>query len=1165
MLGEIGRLFYTIELKAEGFFDGIEQAQKKHEYLVKNMAKVGSSLTKAVTLPLVGIGVAAFKMSKDFNASIANIGTLIPGQEQRLNSLKKTIQDVAIQTGKSTQDMADGLYQVISAFGDSAESGKLLEISAKAASAGMATTTDAINLLSAVTKGYGDTSAAAMEKTSDLAFMTAKLGQTTFPELAASIGRVVPIAQALGVAQEELFAGFATLTGVTGSAAEVSTQLRGAMAGLMKPTKEMAQAIKSLGYSSAEAIVEQLGLVGAIQAVIGTTDGSSNALGKLFANIEALPAIMALTGAQAATFNDKLREMGNAAGATNAAFKEITEGANKAGFTWDVLKRKVEVLMQNIGDGLAPAIGKAITNLQPLIDNTMKAANWFSALDKESQALVLGIVALVAALGPLLTIASKLVIVFPTIAAAFTAMTGPAGLVVVAIAAVTAAIVGLIYYVKTLDERKLALKKRLAEGTRALAENAEKVKNLAEEWEKLKFSGDKSNKTLDRMHSIQQEIWKINPSLVSGFDAQKGALGLVDGAAMRAAGAYKELYQAAVMAARAEAVMQKSKAQRELPGLILKAQNYASAAKSPVGIGDKLTYEQWSKSFGAAVKEKKGDREAMNALRAEYAAKASEATAQADLLRSQIKQADATLKLLESGKLPEVAVPKTGSTATTAGGGGRGGYGGGGGGAGDSAKKKAKEKVDDTVPAIQARVEQMNFALEQLGKAFDTAVKLEKWDEAQALLEKMKASTDGLIDKNEVLTAAQLKRVKQPSERMNAEISGIKAITSLMESEQAAQMKLDEAKRAVGIKLDKDELERLEKNAADQLFIMQENGRAEEAIEQQKLIRIEQLKKRFMESGVQDALENAERIAQLEADRSYAAIRQSSEQEKSERMNKTLEIMRFEANHYQITADEYRTRLMQMLSSLDMFVIDSKTGIQSISRDWLTVFNELETNYGDYAQKAIMASDRIAEKDKQTAVSLLQFHLQVLESIAATGEAASLATVEAINRIKEALGELTAPVEVVNEAAEIFKASFVNAFQDMATGAITFNGFLKQILNTITQIIAQKAAMNVFGSLFGGLFGGGKGLLGLGGLFGFLADGGTVRSPGNFIVGERGPEMLTLPRGATVTPLDRSGGAAGAMITINTHIESVSGIEDVERITTTQAKIVESRLGLTPA
>lgn len=39
-----------------------------------------------------------------------------------------------------------------------------------------------------------------------------------------------------------------------------------------------------------------------------------------------------------------------------------------------------------------------------------------------------------------------------------------------------------------------------------------------------------------------------------------------------------------------------------------------------------------------------------------------------------------------------------------------------------------------------------------------------------------------------------------------------------------------------------------------------------------------------------------------------------------------------------------------------------------------------------------------------------------------------------------------------------------------------------------------------------------------------LAKGGTLTSGGSVMVGERGAEILTLPRGATVTPLDRAGG-----------------------------------------
>ena len=99
-----------------------------------------------------------------------------------MHDLKDAVQEMAIAHGKDTQDLARGLYQTISALGDdAADTVKVLEINSRAATAGLATTEDAIALTSAVTKAYGDTSAAAVQRVSDLAFQTVKLGQTTFP------------------------------------------------------------------------------------------------------------------------------------------------------------------------------------------------------------------------------------------------------------------------------------------------------------------------------------------------------------------------------------------------------------------------------------------------------------------------------------------------------------------------------------------------------------------------------------------------------------------------------------------------------------------------------------------------------------------------------------------------------------------------------------------------------------------------------------------------------------------------------------------------------------------------------------------------------------------------------------------------------------------------
>ena len=151
---------------------------------------------------IAALGIAAAKMAVDFNEGFGKVQTLIPGAKERVKEFQNEILNLSPAVGKTTKDLTDGLYEVISAFGDSADSAKNLELAAKGATAGGATTKDSIALLSAVTKGYGDTSNIAQKKVSDLAFTTVKLGQTSFPELAASIQRVTSQSNTLKISRE---------------------------------------------------------------------------------------------------------------------------------------------------------------------------------------------------------------------------------------------------------------------------------------------------------------------------------------------------------------------------------------------------------------------------------------------------------------------------------------------------------------------------------------------------------------------------------------------------------------------------------------------------------------------------------------------------------------------------------------------------------------------------------------------------------------------------------------------------------------------------------------------------------------------------------------------------------------------------------------------------
>lgn len=416
-------------------------------------SKIGSNMTRFITLPMLAIGGASIKMSIDFNAAMADVATLIPQSTERVNELKIAVQQMAIAHGKSTQDLARGLYQTISAFGDEAgQTIKILEINSKAATAGMATTEQAIALTSAVTKAYGDTTAEAVQKASDLAFLTVKLGQTTFPELAAAMGKATPMASALGISQEELAATFATLTGVTGTASEVAASFSASLTALLKTTPAMRSAIGELGFATAKSMIATLGMKGAFDALIGTTDGTQEAMVKLFGRMEGVKAVMTLTSSQSDVFEEKLVAMTNAAGATDEAFREVTQGVNAAGFAWKQMTSALTVAGQKIGDELAPILLDLFETLKPLGKAFLGMLGFFADLPKPVKIFAISIGALLAALGPMLFIvgqvASALVAfgvsastisgVLSAVGAALLALGGPITLTIAAVVAMIA-------------------------------------------------------------------------------------------------------------------------------------------------------------------------------------------------------------------------------------------------------------------------------------------------------------------------------------------------------------------------------------------------------------------------------------------------------------------------------------------------------------------------------------------------------------------------------------------------------------------------------------------------------------------------------------------------------------------------------------------------------
>jgi len=113
----------------------------------------------------------------------------------------------------------------------------------------------------------------------------------------------------------------------------------------------------------------------------------------------------------------------------------------------------------------------------------------------------------------------------------------------------------------------------------------------------------------------------------------------------------------------------------------------------------------------------------------------------------------------------------------------------------------------------------------------------------------------------------------------------------------------------------------------------------------------------------------------------------------------------------------------------------------------------------------------------------------------------------------------------VKSVDNVFK-SFGTAFAQMIVTGKDFGESMKQAFTSmamsfIAQVTAMIAQWLIFTALTAGFGGAGTGI---GGLFSSFipgaADGGNGRRSGGVLVGERGPELLNLPRGAQITPLE---------------------------------------------
>lgn len=309
----------------------------------------------------IGIGSKAVGEFAEFETALTDMGKVT---DEPLEQISRKIMALPPELGSAT-DLVKGYYQTISAgVTDPNQAMDMLVTASKAAKAAHVDQGDVIKGLTKVMAGFSGEIKTATEA-SDLLFAMEKAGQTSFAELVPIIGDVASLSKQAGANQYEMGSMMARLTQTAGSTSQASTQYRAILMGLIKPTKDMTDALEAMGFKSGSAAVESKGLSGTLEGVQKYAEASGLGMGKFFESSEALIGLGPQLADDFGAYNNVLKDMEKSAGSTDKAFDawKGTFAAVKEAFDNTLSKALI-----SLGKELAPMVIEAMKGITTWVD-----------------------------------------------------------------------------------------------------------------------------------------------------------------------------------------------------------------------------------------------------------------------------------------------------------------------------------------------------------------------------------------------------------------------------------------------------------------------------------------------------------------------------------------------------------------------------------------------------------------------------------------------------------------------------------------------------------------------------------------------------------------------------------------------------------------------------
>ena len=396
-----------------------EEASKTSKTISERMSSAGDSMVKtgkkmslAVTAPLVGIGIAATKTAMDFDDSMAKIVGLVGLSAEEVNSMRESVLALSGSTAKAPQELADALFVVTSAGLKGEAAISALEQSAKASAAGLGLTSDIARAVAGSINAYGAANLDAARAT-DVIVATARAGNFETSQFAAAIGRVLPFAKQAGASLEEMGGAVALLTRTNGDAAQSVTQVAALFRTFVVPTQQATDILAEMGMTAGDlrkSISEQ-GLAGTLKNLDERLGGNREQLGRLLGSSEAASAAFQILESDSASLEATFGVVADSVGMTGEAFDAA---ASTSGFQFKQAMTDIQTSLIQIGDIIAPVVASIAESFASL-------TKIFGGLPKPLQTAIVIFGVAAAALGPILVIGGKIMLMLVAFGAKWTA------------------------------------------------------------------------------------------------------------------------------------------------------------------------------------------------------------------------------------------------------------------------------------------------------------------------------------------------------------------------------------------------------------------------------------------------------------------------------------------------------------------------------------------------------------------------------------------------------------------------------------------------------------------------------------------------------------------------------------------------------------------------